>query len=126
MKYLLFFSAIFIMVSTACEKASRKDDFRDKYVGKYRVTEEIKSYGSPVCGSVFSVKDTIITVDYGTNDSTLVVLGREVKLDEDGYYHSYHYGLRLWNDSIWSSHMNGGLGCGVYETYTGKRISSKP
>jgi hypothetical protein len=54
------------------------------------------------------------------------VLGREVYLDSTGHYYAYHYSLRLWNDSISSTFMNGGLGCGQYEIYKGYRISTTP
>jgi len=88
------------------------------------VKEKISCYGP--CGSCFSMRDTIISVNYGKTDSTLNVLGRDVYLDSTGSYYAYHYGLRLWNDSIQSNFMNGGLGCGRYEVYTGFKISDKP
>ncbi len=60
------------------------------------------------------------------NIKIIIVLGREVCLDSTGWFNAYHYGLHLWNDSIWSYFMNGGLGCGRYEIYYGYRISEKP
>jgi hypothetical protein len=124
---LLFLLLFSIVIFSSCEKEFWKKDFRDKYVGKYQVTEKLTVYGSPHCNlGPDSEKDTIIIVDYGSKKNTLFVLGREVELDEDGYYYAYHFGLRIWNDSIWSLHMNGGLGCGIYERYEGYRISSKP
>ncbi|PKP31747.1 MAG: hypothetical protein CVT99_08325 [Bacteroidetes bacterium HGW-Bacteroidetes-16] len=59
----------------------------------------------------------MIIVNYGQNDATLNVLGREVLLDSLGKHYTYHYGLRLWNDSITSHNRNGGLGCGQNEDY---------
>jgi len=99
-------------------------DFRDKYIGQYQVTEVRQSYGFPQCGSnYYSRRDTIIIVGYGQTDSTLSVLGRDVWLDSNGCYNAYHYSLRLWDDSISSFYMSGGLGCGTYVTYNGSRIS---
>lgn len=123
--YILLFVAFAI---TACEKGFWKPkDFRDAYVGKYQVTEKLTVYGSPLCDlGPDTEKDTVIIVDYGSKKTTLFVLGREVELDEEGYYYAYRFGLRIWNDSIWSLHMNGGLGCGIYEHYEGYRISSNP
>ena len=95
----------------------------DQYVGNYLVHETIRSYGFPECGEPYSrERDTVIRVDYGESDTTLFVLGREVLLDSTGSYYGYHYGLRLWNDSLRSTFMNGGLGCGQYEIYEGVRI----
>jgi hypothetical protein len=102
-------------------------DFQEKYVGKYQVQEELQNYCLPPCDNYYySLKDTIITVDFGTTDSTLIVLGREVQLDSNGFFYAYHYGLHLWNDSIWSYYMNGGLGWGRFEKYIGFRISENP
>ena len=122
--FMLFYGIIFI----SCNKDDNKlNDYRDKYIGKYQVKETIKSYGDPECGEPYSSeRDTIISVTYGNTDSTLIVLGREVYLDSAGYYTAYHYGLRLWNDSILSYFMNGGLACGQNEIHEGYRISNKP
>ncbi len=115
-------------ISYSCVKddynISEHIDKRDGYIGKYQVKEKISCYGP--CGSCFSMRDTIISVNYGKTDSTLNVLGRDVYLDSTGSYYAYHYGLRLWNDSIQSNFINGGLGCGRYEVYTGFKISDKP
>lgn len=112
------------LIFSSCDKESY--DLRDKYVGKYQTKAQFRSYGFPECGYVNYSKDTIISVNYGTTDSTLIVLGREVWLDSTGCYYAYHYGLCIWHDSIHSSYMNGGLGCGIYENYEGYRISEKP
>ncbi len=122
---------LFVLVFNSCDKETIEEnitkDFRDQYIGKYQVQEKIRSYGSPQCGIPYSrERDTIISVLYGNTDTTLQVLGREVWLDSSGYFSAYHYGLRLWNDSIFSYFMNGGLGCGENITYEGKRISDKP
>lgn len=110
---------------TSCYKDDTKPtDFRDKYIGKYQVSENISCYGP--CGTCSSLKDTVIIVDYGITDSTLSILGRDVYLDSTEHYHNYHYSLRLWNDSIYSDFMNGGLGCGKKETYNGLKISNNP
>jgi hypothetical protein len=122
---ILMILVLSFLIFSNCEKEN--EDFRDNYVGQYQVVEILQSYGFPQCGApYYSVKDTIITVNYGTTDSTLILLGREVWLDSNGYYYAYHYGLRIWHDSIHSSYMNGGLGCGCYENYKGYRISNKP
>lgn len=124
LKYMLTFGVISMVVLTACTKDSDPVDFRDQYIGKYSVTEYINCYGN--CWECSSQKDTVITVSYGLTDSTLHVLGRNVYLDSTGSYYAYHYGLRIWNDSISSNYMNGGLGCGQYEVYIGVRISKEP
>lgn len=126
-KFMLAGFLFSFVVFSSCEKEEKPDDLRAKYVGKYQVHEKISSYGFPECGEPFSrEKDTIISVIYGNTDSTLIVLDREVYLDSAGYYYDYHYGLRLWNDSIYSHFMNGGLGCGKNEVYEGYKISDKP
>jgi hypothetical protein len=85
------------------------------------------NYGLAICGESFRrEKDTIISVTYGTTDSTLNVPGSDVYLDSDGYYRANHYRLRLWNDSIFSHFMNGSIGCGIVEVYDGYRISRNP
>jgi hypothetical protein len=114
----------FGLIFSLCQK--ERVDFRDKYIGKYQTTAQFRSYGFPQCGYINYTKDTVISVSYGTTDSTLIVLGREVWLDSNGYYYAYHYGLHIWHDSIDSHYMNGGLGCGCFETYEGYRISDKP
>lgn len=118
-----FYGLLFL----SCDKDEIKPiDFRDKYIGIYQVQERIISYGDPQCGEYYYEKDTVISITYGDTDTTLKVLGRDVWLDSAGRYDDYHYGLRLWNDSISSHFMNGGLGCGQHEIYEGYRISSKP
>ncbi len=114
-----------LLVFASCDTGEADpDDFRDQYVGNYQVHETISSYGFPECGEPYSrERDTVIRVNYGESDTTLFVLGREVWLDSTGSFYAYHYGLRLWNDSIRSTFMNGGLGCGQYEVYEGVRIS---
>lgn len=107
----------------ACSKEEdHANDFRNEYVGKYAVTESINCYGP--CGQCSSENDTVIEVRYGLTDSTIIVLGREVCLDSLGSYYAYHYGLRIWNDSISSFFMNGGLGCGQYVVHEGVRIGN--
>lgn len=114
-----------LLVFASCDSWDvEPEDFRDQYVGSYQVHETISSYGFPECGEPYCrERDTVIQVSYGESDTTLFVLGREVWLDSTGSYYAYHYGLRLWNDSIRSTFMNGGLGCGQYEVYEGVRIS---
>jgi len=107
-----------------------KLDYKN-YIGKYQAREYISSYGLPeyyvICGEPFSLqRDIVITVDFGLTDSTLSVLGRDVYLDATGWYYDYHYSLRLWNDSIQSYYMNGGLECGQNEYLIGHRISENP
>ena len=123
----LYTLAIFTI---SCHKDNDNDepvkpaDFRDIYIGKYQVKETINCYGP--CGTCSSVRDTVISVNYGLTDSTLSVLGRDVFLDSTGFYGAYHYGLRLWDDSISSNFMNGGLGCGQYIWHKGYRFSNIP
>ena len=125
---LTFFVSVIGLFLNYCSKdENNPTDFRDKYIGQYQVQERISSYGFPECGEPYSrEKDTVISVTYGDTDTTLHVLGREVWLDSTGRYYDYHYVLRLWNDSIYSYFMNGGLGCGQNEIYEGYRISNKP
>ena len=125
MRYLALLLISCGMVINACKKDDKgPKDSRDQYIGKYQTTESINCYGP--CGTCSYQKDTVITVSYGLTDSTLNVLGRDVHLDSAGWYFSYHYGLHLWNDSVYSNYMNGGLGCGQYEVYEGYRISHEP
>ena len=117
-----------IMQFFSCkEPIFKRYDKRYKFIGKYNVKKTINSYGSPECGEPYSYEtDTTIIVNYGKTDSTLDVFGRDVWLDSTGRYSEYHYGLRLWNDSISSTWMNGGLGCGQYISHIGVKISNKP
>lgn len=110
---------------SSCKKDSNKPaDFRDVWRGQYQCVNTVNCYGP--CGSCSSTRDTIISVDYGTTDTTLLVLGREVWLDSLGNYYAYHYGLSFRDDSIFSTYMSGGLGCGSYIRYTGVKISDTP
>jgi hypothetical protein len=112
------------MCMISCNK-DKLDDIRKIYIGKYQVVEKISGYG--ICFPLdLIVKDTVISINYGLTDSTLSVLGRDVYLDSEGFCNQYHYWLRLWNDSISSTFMNGGLGCGKYEKYEGYKITDKP
>lgn len=116
---------LFLFLLSSCGKDGVKPgDFRNKYIGKYQTKETIFCYGP--CASCSSQRDTVISVNYGLTDSTLNVLGRDVFLDSTGFYYAYHYGLHLRNDSLFSTYMNGGLGCGQYETYIGAKVSNKP
>lgn len=120
---LVIFLAFFSL--TSCDKEdSTPSDFRDEFRGQYQCRETISCYGS--CGTCSTVRDTVISINYGNTDSTIVVLGREVWLDTAGSYYAYHYGLTFRNDSIFSTYMNGGLGCGQYESYVGVKISDTP
>lgn len=113
----------FGLIMNSCDR-DKPNSLRDKYLGKYQVKETIYCYGP--CDTCSSEKDTVITISCGLTDSTLHVLGKEVFVDSTGTYYSYHYGLRFWGDSISSTFMNGGLGCGQYETYIGCKISNNP
>jgi hypothetical protein len=128
-----FISAVLILITgllfiDSCKKSDIKPgDFRNKYIGKYEVVEHVGSYGSIECGEPYSrERDTVIIVNYGETDTTINVFGRDVKLDSSGIFYDYHYSLRLWNDSIKSYLMNGGLGCGQIVTYLGRRVSEEP
>ncbi len=113
----LFRFILFIAILNSCEK--EKSDFRDEFTGKYKVHVTSSPYGP--CGFTGSEYDTVIVVDYGMTDSTLLVLGRDVHLDDEGYFYDYHYSLRLWDDSIRSYYMAGGLGCGHYVVHIGAK-----
>lgn len=114
-----------LSVLLSCKKDSNTpSDFRDEYVGQYQCTETVSCYGP--CSTCYTVRDTLISVNYGNSDTTLLVLGREVWLDSSGSYYAYHYGLNFRNDSIFSNYMNGGLGCGQYISHAGVKISDTP
>ena len=111
----------FTAISSCKKECNEPSDFRDEFTGQYQCHETISCYG--FCGTCSSERDTIISVTYGNTDSTISVLGREVWLDSADSYYAYHYGLNFRNDSIFSNYMNGGLGCGQYESYVGVKIS---
>jgi hypothetical protein len=121
---LILLRIILIIICISAISCEKFKDERDVYIGKYKVTETINCYGP--CGTCSSTKDTTIVVGYGLTDTSISVLGRDVTLDESGEYFAYHYGLIFQNDSIFSTYMNGGLGCGQYESYVGVKISDKP
>ena len=129
MKIFLSFLLLVCLAGIACKKDEKKPDephydFRDVFVGKYHITGTISCYGP--CSTCFTNVDSVISVFYGSSDSTMYVFGRNVQLDADGYFNDYHYGLRLWNDSISSYYANGGLGCGQNEVFLGNKISNTP
>ena len=103
------------------EKINSHLDYRSNFTGKYKTKYQVSCYGP--CWTCNTVKDTIISVVSAAADSSITVLGRTFKIDISGEYYSYHYGLTFRHDSIFSTYMNGGLGCGAYETYIGYRIS---
>jgi len=103
-------------------KKDNKPDFRDQYVGVYAVKERYVPYPPDTINDTSYERDTVIIVDYGKTDTTLRVLGRDIYLDEHGHYGVYHYSLRLWNDSISSYFMNGGLGGGTRIYHDGVRV----
>ena len=110
------------LVFVSCNK-----DIHEKYVGDYLVHEHIYSYGSEYCGEHFSFeKDTIITVLPGNTKKKIIVLGREVELNDDGEFTDYSstdYFLSIRNDSIMSYEKFGGNECGRYEKYNGNKIT---
>jgi hypothetical protein len=124
----LLFLFIFSLQYVSCKKdvqIKTEIDFRDKYIGKYKVIETKSCYGS--CWNCYSKKDSIISIGYGYMDSTISALGYEyLRLDETGSYSGNYFGIRLWNDSIKASRRVGGLGCGVNYYYIGYRISKRP
>ncbi len=118
---LFFCLAVFSSCKKDCDKPA---DPRDEFVGQYQCRETISCYGS--CGTCYTERDTVLSVYYGNTDTTILFIGREVWLDSTGSYYAYHYGLNFRNDSVFSSYMNGGLGCGAYETYFGVKIADTP
>lgn len=102
-------------------------DLHKKYVGDYLVYKRIYSYGyEEYCGEQYNYeRDTIITVSAGSSNKKLVVLGREVELNDEGFFTEYSnsdYHLRIWNDSIYSYERFGGIECGRYVKYNGNKI----
>ncbi len=124
LRYLILLISGLVLWAGCSKDRLKKNDFRNQYVGKYQVVKTVDSYGP--CWDLHTKKDTVISVKYGDSDSTLFVLGRDVKLNNNGFYCDYHYSLRIWNDSIRSYFMDGGLGCGNYIKYLGYRIDKKP
>lgn len=122
--YHLVVFLVLIMVSCKKDCDNKSPDFRDEFIGKYSCRYTVSCYGP--CFTCYSVTDTVISVQYGNSDTTIFVLGREVWLDSTGSYYAYHYGLNFRNDSIFSTFMNGGLGCGQYQSYVGVKISDTP
>jgi len=111
----------------SCEKLSDQNDFRNKYIGKYQVVETRKSFGFPYSGkSQVTTKDTVIIVRYGYSDSTLLVLGSEIVLDENDAFFEYYYSIRFFEDSIATYYRSGGLGGGTSQQYNGVRIDKMP
>lgn len=112
------------IITWACSKDQTAPvDFRDPYIGQYQVKENIFPYGS--ChpnDPVPTKKDTVIEIGYGETDTTLSVLGRDIWLDSMNLHHRYHYSLYLTPDSIYSTFLNGGLGCGFTEKHYGRKI----
>lgn len=68
----------------------------------------------------------MISVRYGATDSTIDVLGRDINMRSGSVFSDYHYSLEISNDSIHSTYMHGGLGCGQYEIYEGVKVSEEP
>lgn len=114
------------MISSCDKTVPEVLDFRIKFVGKYEVTEEIKSHGPPppACWDRYSLKDTIISVGYGAADTEISLLNRTVEIDENGSGGDSRFSLSFRNDSIWVGIRAGGLGCGVTTSYRGIKISN--
>lgn len=114
------------LIFLSCNKEDdKKNDFRNKYIGKYAVHEEVSNFLGDSGSSSHEI-DEIISVNYGETDSTLNVLDRDVYLDSNGEFHAYKFSLRIWNDSITSYYRWGGLGGGGSSETTGYKISSIP
>ena len=108
------------LLSTSCYKIKiNPNDYRNNLVGKYQATGTIDCYGP--CGDCHKEWDSVITINYGSTDSTLYIWGEDIYFSEKET--SYGFGLRLWNDSIFYSMKNGGLGCGQFEYFTGSKIA---
>jgi len=114
-----------ILILFSCNKENNNlNKNLSNYIGKYQTVSKFTTFGAMPYSNI--EKDTIISVDYGNSDTTLIVLNREVWLDKNREFYDYHYGLQFRNDSIFSTFMNGGLGGGNYEYYVGYKISDKP
>ena len=99
-------------------------DERDAYVGKYQVHQTNNCYGP--CDTCHSEQDLILVVDYGHSDSTLLFEYREIPISDIESYYAYHYSLSIGHDSLHSTNMSGGLGCGIYIVQEGVRIDKNP
>ena len=122
---MLVLTLLLVLVSS-CDNFSSFSDPRDKYVGKYKVVETFSYYGYNAPSPSVTIRDTIISVHYGSKKESIAVLGFDIELDKNGYYYIGHFSVRIRNDSIFTSRRNGGLGAGRYEMYKGKRVSRKP
>lgn len=116
----------FLNVLIACHKTSTPsiqtpNDFRDKWIGTYYSKMHIQSYGQ--CGTPYELDlDTAITVTKSTKDSILQIGSREIVLDSSQSAYGYHFSIHFQNDSLYMNYMNGGLGCGQYETTRGSLL----
>lgn len=124
MKYALLI-AFCSLVIFSCEKW-HLNDYRRKFVGKYEIE---RSEGCCTCPP--EITHITLSIDYGSNDSTVTILNDELFIkksgDIQGYNVSYGYYLgKFKGDSIQVFHTNGSLGCQYVISYKGPRISKKP
>jgi hypothetical protein len=122
-----FAIAILILLFVGCAREpfpQAISDDRDAYVGKYQVHQTNNCYGP--CDTCHSEQNLILVVDYGHSDSTLLFENREIPISAIESYYAYHYSLSIGHDSLHSSNMSGGLGCGIYIVQEGVRIDKNP
>jgi hypothetical protein len=121
-------TVVFFMLNGCASDKDDFTDFRNKYIGKYQVKEMQKNYREPDDDVYSFLRDTIISVNYGNSDSTVEVIGRDVKLNSKGYYSSSYFAMRIWNDSIYcfTIPFEGEDEDGRCEIYSGHRISKIP
>lgn len=125
MKYFLVSLILFILSLSACKKDSELSDYRFDYVGKYQTLCRVSSYG--IYPASYSETDTVLSVDYGSEDSTIIVLGNQIKANINGVsYYFYHGSITINNDTLKAFYMSGGLGGGQNISYEGYRISYMP
>jgi hypothetical protein len=123
----IFFICLIHFFLCGCQHDSaliKPRDARDAYVGKYAVHQTNNCYGP--CDTCHSEQDLILVVDYGHSDSTLLFENREIPISAIESYYAYHYSLSIGHDSLHSSNMSGGLGCGIYIVQEGVRIDKNP
>jgi hypothetical protein len=87
---LTIFTLVIGLLLISCKKDkddTKPTDNRDKYIGQYQVHEKFDCTGFPECAP--SEKDSIISVTYGSTDTTLYVLGKLI--DKNGHPNVFYY-----------------------------------
>lgn len=129
-RFLLFgflFTLLLLVMGCKKEQTDNPSNPIVKYnpIGKYKVIQHISSSGTwPDTNSFI---DTFLSVTHGKTDTTYFFLGREIFLDESGYYQWTHFfSCRLWNDSLISNYAGINNTGAIFISYEGVRISKIP